>query len=519
MEGQTLYTDFTLPDRPVMHGALYNVPVDRIRPNPNNPRKNFDPAALEELAASIREIGILQPLLLVEDGGEYRIVAGERRWRAARLAGLQSVPALISKLTPRQEAEIMLIENLQRKDLDPIEEARAYQALLKEHGYTQEALGEKLGVSQAHIANRIRLLDLPKSIQENISRGIISTSHGKVLAGYKRLPEPVLKKVVKEIVERDIPVAKTEQVITGVVAEDGMPLYKHFFNSPVFDVEECSKCKHRVVVHDSWNNRKLPYCMNKPCWENKQAWAQKMKQQEEAEEAEAEARVAREEAAKKKAENQKRQVEVQEQIQKAAGQIARVSASNSAGLNSEMVELIKIARAAWEEEIKNRPYSIADCGIVDRESIITLEGLLEYWRTKNEICREATSMSPQLGEAKVIIPEQGVMFHVREFQAFQGSDNNRGCISVENGMLRIADERGHLIDRCPELPVYYRIKGNNAGTKCIMQMLAFKTPGPVPPARVVLVFGNDNVTMRKEIYVRWIQLINELPPVPEEMGI
>lgn len=264
--------------------------VDSIRPNPNNPRKNFDEAALEELAASIREVGILQPLVVVTEVGEgkslldvfagegaqYRLVCGERRYYAAMRAGLAEVPAVVrTDLTPAQEAEIMLIENLQRKDLDPIEEAQAYRALLDGHGYTQEALGEKLGVSQGHIANRLRLLELPDSVQENISRGIISASHGKVLAGHKNLPEVVLKKAAKAIADENIPVSRAVNEVYKAVAEHGRPLESYEVK---FDKAECKECQHKAKGSRWGGNPDSEYCLKHQCYDKKQAEAVKARE-------------------------------------------------------------------------------------------------------------------------------------------------------------------------------------------------------------------------------------------------
>lgn len=269
----TLYCDFR-KDAPVRYGALYNVPIHMIRPNPANPRKNFDEEALEELARSIEEVGILQPLVLVENGdGTHRIVAGERRWRAAEMAGLASVPALIAKLTPAQEAEIMLIENLQRKDLDPIEEAQAYRALLDEHGYTQERLAEKLGVSQPHIANRIRLLRLPETVQEKISRGIITPGHGRELVALAGAPE-ILEKAVETIEQNRVPVSEVGTTIAWQVRRHGRPLSKTCWPQPIFDTSGCEKCKSRMEI-DVPPQGKEPFCLKPSCWERKQRAADK----------------------------------------------------------------------------------------------------------------------------------------------------------------------------------------------------------------------------------------------------
>jgi ParB/RepB/Spo0J family partition protein len=250
--------------------------IDAIFPNPDNPRKNFDLEELEKLAQSIREVGVLQPVVVVINGlrnfkgeGEFRLVAGERRWRAAAMAGLEYIPAILKDLTLEQEAEIMLIENLQRQDLDPVEEAQAYRALLAMNGYTQESLGEKLGVSQGHIANRIRLLELPEDVQDNISRGIISASHGKVLAGYK-IPETLMKTAVEKIVEGSIPVAKAGSVVSCLIGNEGKPLFDHYRDKPEFNTKKCIGCKHRVMGKASaWDTEEKPYCLSAPCWNAK----------------------------------------------------------------------------------------------------------------------------------------------------------------------------------------------------------------------------------------------------------
>ncbi|TEB13390.1 ParB/RepB/Spo0J family partition protein [Pelotomaculum propionicicum] len=245
---------------PGLHGgALYSVPMYMVEPNPNNPRKNFDREELEKLARSIREVGILQPLILIKQADHvFRIVAGERRYRAAQLAGIGSVPGIILQLTPEQEAEVMLIENLQRKDLDPIEEARAYQALLDGHGYTQEALGEKLGVSQAHIANRIRLLDLPETVQQNISRGIISPSAAKELLACKKAADEGLT------------VKQTSEAVAREMWNASKSLSKEEWESPSFDISICDKCKKKTMLKKPWGDKEALRCLDADCWQTKQ---------------------------------------------------------------------------------------------------------------------------------------------------------------------------------------------------------------------------------------------------------
>lgn len=155
-----------------------------LEPDPDQPRTNFDEEKLGELSENIREHGILQPILVRPmDNGSYRIVAGERRWRAARKAGLTEAPVVIRELTDIEAAQISLIENIQREDLDPIEEAAAYSRLMIEFDMTQDQVAKSVGKSRPQIANLVRLLSLPEEVQKMISAGEISVGHGKVLCG------------------------------------------------------------------------------------------------------------------------------------------------------------------------------------------------------------------------------------------------------------------------------------------------------------------------------------------------
>ncbi len=158
--------------------------ISLIEPDKEQPRKNFDEAKLKELADNITEHGVLQPILVRPLGnGSYRIVAGERRWRAARLAGLKDVPVIVRELDDSQAAQIALIENLQREDLDPIEEAQAYKRLMDDFGMTQEQLSKSVGKSRPGIANAVRLLTLPEEVRTMVSEGQISVGHAKILCG------------------------------------------------------------------------------------------------------------------------------------------------------------------------------------------------------------------------------------------------------------------------------------------------------------------------------------------------
>lgn len=166
--------------------STVTVRIDEIEPNRDQPRKEFDSTALSELADSIAQHGVLQPLLLrpMLSGG-YRIVAGERRWRASRMAGLQEVPAVVREMTDGEEMLFALIENLQREDLSPLEEARGYQQLVDVQGMTQEEAATAVGKSRPAVANALRLLNLPEDIQEMVERGELSAGHARTLLSFK----------------------------------------------------------------------------------------------------------------------------------------------------------------------------------------------------------------------------------------------------------------------------------------------------------------------------------------------
>ena len=162
--------------------SLRHMPIEMLRASPNNPRKHFAEADLDELAKSIRDKGLLQPLVVRPlEHGEYEIVAGERRWRAAQRAGIHDVPVLIRELSDGEALEIALIENIQRTDLNPLEEARAYGMLLEQFLYTQQQLAESIGKSRSHVSNTLRLLTLPDSVRQQIEQGILTAGHARAL--------------------------------------------------------------------------------------------------------------------------------------------------------------------------------------------------------------------------------------------------------------------------------------------------------------------------------------------------
>ncbi len=175
--------DALLPETGDPENTVSMIAITELDRNPDQPRKEFDENALQTLADSIRTAGVLQPLLVVEVNGRYRIVAGERRFRAARIAGLDAVPCIVRALTPAEQMEASLIENLQREDLNPIEEASAMKHFMDTFHYTQEQAARRLGKSRPAVANSLRLLSLPQAIREDVAAGRLSAGHARVLAG------------------------------------------------------------------------------------------------------------------------------------------------------------------------------------------------------------------------------------------------------------------------------------------------------------------------------------------------
>jgi len=176
---------------------FFQCPVEAIEPNPYQPRQDFSDSELEEMVGSVKEKGIITPLLVSRTEYGYQLIAGERRWRAAQKAGLTRVPVVVREVTPCESLELALIENIHRKDLNPIEEALAYSKLLEETGFTQDSVAKSLGKDRSTITNLLRLLKLPASIQKDIINGGLSMGHARVIAGLKSKEEQVaLRNVV-----------------------------------------------------------------------------------------------------------------------------------------------------------------------------------------------------------------------------------------------------------------------------------------------------------------------------------
>ncbi len=177
--------------------TLRHMPIELMHASPHNPRKHFAQSDLEDLARSIRDKGLLQPIVVrPREHGEYEIVAGERRWRAAQIAGIHDVPVLIRELSDGEALEIALIENIQRTDLNPLEEARAYGLLLEQFSYTQQQLADSIGKSRSHIANMLRLLTLPDSVRNQIEEGNLTAGHARALVATES-PADLAEKIIE----------------------------------------------------------------------------------------------------------------------------------------------------------------------------------------------------------------------------------------------------------------------------------------------------------------------------------
>ena len=199
-----------IPQRTPTTAGSIEIPLSRIRENPRQPRLRMDDDALAGLAESIRQHGVIQPILVTETIDGYTLVAGERRVRAARIAGLERIPAIVRQLADRQQLELALVENLQREDLDPMEAARAYRQLMDEFAFTQEDLATRVGRARSTVANTLRLLELHPAVQEALAASLISEGHARALGG---LPVEVQAPAVTSVIADDLSVRQTEELV------------------------------------------------------------------------------------------------------------------------------------------------------------------------------------------------------------------------------------------------------------------------------------------------------------------
>lgn len=223
-----------------------NIKIDEIIPCEFQPRSEFNEEALNNLSESIKEKGVLQPLLVRKKDEKYEIIAGERRWRAAKLAGLEVVPAVIKDFNDCETLEIALIENLQRENLSAIEEAEGFNRLVSEHGYTQDVLGKVIGKSRSHIANTLRLLLLPEDVKELVKQGLISAGHARAIIGNERASA-----IAKEIVEKGLSVRDVEKMIADMKRKKENPIRNKVIDT---DLEQ--------IIQDLENRLKLKVKIN-----------------------------------------------------------------------------------------------------------------------------------------------------------------------------------------------------------------------------------------------------------------
>ncbi|MCS6838439.1 MAG: ParB/RepB/Spo0J family partition protein [Bdellovibrionaceae bacterium] len=198
---------------------IWKIPIEKIKPSPWQPRQTFKQEELNELAASIKEKGVIQPIVVRQEGDFFELIAGERRWRAAQMAGLHELPAIIKNYDDIESLEVAIIENIQRSNLDPIEEGLAYQKLMGQFGLTQAQIAQKVGKDRATIANLLRLLTLPPSVQEHLRKGLLSTGHAKVLLGLSDSKE--IEHFASLIISKGLSVRQLERLIKSVRTDEG----------------------------------------------------------------------------------------------------------------------------------------------------------------------------------------------------------------------------------------------------------------------------------------------------------
>ena len=206
-----ILVDIYTPETEENKQGVTMVRINEVEPNANQPRKTFDPSELEALAESINQHGMIQPITVRSVDGMYQIITGERRWRAARMAGLSEVPVIIITADDKKAAELALIENIQRSDLNPIEEAMGFAALIEEYGLTQEEAAKRIGKSRSAVTNILRLLNLPESVRKMIENRELSTGHAKVLLGMENAE--MIEKAALQIISRDLSVRDTEKLV------------------------------------------------------------------------------------------------------------------------------------------------------------------------------------------------------------------------------------------------------------------------------------------------------------------
>lgn len=238
-----------------VRGAVVDLRINDISPNSEQPRRIFDKERLEELAESIKANGVIQPVIVRKEGAGYRLVAGERRWRAARLAGIATLPAIVRELTDLEVLEYALIENIQRQDLNPIEEAQAFEKLIKEHGLTQEKLAGTVGRSRPAIANALRLLNLSEEVRRFVETEELSAGHARALLSLTHADAQ--KKAALLVIQKDLSVRDTERLVkTLLTVRKSRRKPDAAYESSLRDVESRFSSALATKVHLNDRNRK-----------------------------------------------------------------------------------------------------------------------------------------------------------------------------------------------------------------------------------------------------------------------
>lgn len=227
-----------IPEEEVIDGndGINTISINLIKANENQPRKSFDEEKIKQLSESIKEHGIVQPIVLKKEGMTYTIIAGERRWRAAKLIGLKEVPAVIMDLTDKQVLEISLIENIQREDLNPIEEALAFKRLIEEFSFTQEELSKRVGKSRTAVTNCLRLLNLDERVQDYLIEGVIAEGHGRTLLAVN--DKDLQFSLAQSIIDNELSVREVEKLIKDLGKKKATPHKKNLENIFYVDIKE-----------------------------------------------------------------------------------------------------------------------------------------------------------------------------------------------------------------------------------------------------------------------------------------
>lgn len=244
-----------LPSRGVE--GLQEIPVDAILPNPRQPRKIFDSNTLQDLAGSMKQTGVLQPVVVRRQGGQYELIVGERRWRAAKLAGIEKIPAVIRETTDSESLELALVENLLREDLNPMEEAEAYQRLLAEFGWIQEDLARRVGRDRSSVANALRLLRLPATVQDDLRTGRLTMGHARALLSLTTAAEQL--KLRDEILSHSWSVRTTEEGVKRRRVTRRAPRRSPELDALEEALRESLAARVRIVGSDKRGRIEVPY--------------------------------------------------------------------------------------------------------------------------------------------------------------------------------------------------------------------------------------------------------------------